>query len=295
MENSPTWSVYGKRGIYLSLQFRQPSRRAFRVSRVNPEQDQSHIYPDESCHCYPELDRIRNGSQTPAFGSSGEGIPPKLKPIVAAYQHTLKQSGPATSALASASQDYDKLMDSSNVALALPVFAARLNGLLNVLRSSCSTVSGYVKARKELVAELESLLAASKTELEEDEKKLDQLAQRANEIMDKKNEVEMEILRGLGPTEDAATGLPTDENATAEPPANIQGPDLEAPEMEALTPPAAEDDYDPSPKLTVLGVDSEPAKKRRRMDSADDDFPDLGQDDGIDADVAEMLQNPPAH
>lgn len=39
------------------------------------------------------------------------------------------------------------------------------------------------------------------------------------------------------------------------------------------------------------GADAPPSNKRRRLDSAgNDDFPDLGGDDGIDADVAEMLK-----
>jgi regulator of Ty1 transposition protein 103 len=251
-----------------------------------------------------------------------EEVPSKLKPLVAAFQDTSKQTTAATAAVAAAFQDYDKLMDPSNPQQAPPVFAARLNGALNTLTASHATVSGYVKARQGLVAELEALLAASKAELDKDEEKLAQLAQRKDEIFSKKHEVEMEIMRGLD--EPAGAGASSTTPTTAAPGADAAAVSASmdaAPEVEALTPPSMhgndedeEDEYEPAPEMETLDIvdqemvaqetvdqeTAEPSRKRRRIeadpvpvandDATDEAFPDLGQDDGIDADVADMLR-----
>ena len=189
-------------------------------------------------------------------------------------------------------------MNPDNPQLAPPVFAARLNGLLNTLNVSHTTISGYVKARRELVKELEILLAKNKDELDADEAMFAQVTQHRDEIETRKHEVEMEIMRGLGPSDDVTDASPQttaldhnieDEAGTAHSP--LLG-HMDPPEIEALTPTSSRDN---SPAPEVEGAhgmsDFEPARKRRRVDSMDgDDFPDLGQDDGIDVDVAAMLE-----
>lgn len=250
-----------------------------------------------------ELDKIRSGPQV-AFGpsSSGGGVPPELSSLATAHNNTNKLILPSKSAIGSATQEYEKLTDPSNPVPSAPVHAARLNGLLKKLATAEGAVAECVKARKELVTALETLLTTHRTALAEDEEHLSELLTRKVEIEDKKQEVELSIMRGLGPPDgESSTAESTDSGAAIEP---------DRPEIEALTPPAMDDEPLSPASYVPLTVESGPAatssvesqsnvashyppvgtnwsNKRRRVD---DDFPDLEGDDGIDADVAEMLR-----
>lgn len=218
-------------------------------------------------------------------------------------------------------------MDSSQPLPAAPVYAARLNGLLKHLANAESAVAESVKARKELVAALEKILDTNRQALEADEAQQRDLATRQSTIEDKKNEVELAIMRNLSNNEEA--------QSPGDGPSASPAPELDRPEVEALTPPAAQDDNDfygnnppahpengqhqspplpysnspqeqqqptfksPAPGIEMLSnlasqyqavpVAVNGSNKRRRLDSGED-FPDLGRDDGIDEDVAEILR-----
>lgn len=189
-----------------------------------------------------------------------------------------------------------------------PVYAARLNGLLKTLASAEGAVEQCVKARKSLVDELQKILDTNKTSLAADEEQLNTFKKRKVEVDDKKREVEFAIMQGLS-SEDIAPSNGTADQAMPEP---------DRPEMEALTP-EPEDAPIPQQNMPEFSPDvpqeatfqppaapgiemlSELAAqyksvpsgangaKKRRLDSGDD-FPDLGEDDGIDADVSEMLR-----
>jgi regulator of Ty1 transposition protein 103 len=234
---------------------------------------------------------------------------------VTSHQNVSKLVLPTKTATSSATQDYEKITDPSMPVPSQPVYAARLNGLLKTLASAEGAVAQSVKARKELVAALEKILITNRAALDYEETQLADLSARKKEIEEKKVEVELAIMRNLGPLE--KQGSPVD-GASGSP-----APEPDRPEVEALTPPAMMEDelsqtpphdtatrspaviqapsFQPSVPTGIemlsnlasqyqsLPISTNGSNKRRRLDK-NDDFPDLGGDDGIDEDVAEMLR-----
>lgn len=283
-----------------------------------------------------ELDKARGTAQAGAFGGSIFGsslapssLPSELRELMIPQQAVSKQLLPVKSSLSTANTEYDKLTDPKNPLPAPPVYAAKLSGLLKHLANAENAVAQSVKARKELVAALEKILHSNRTALGADEAQHKQLSARKAEIEIKRQEVELEIIRGMGGPE-GTSDSPHDAGGPLASPIGNDFNEPDRPEMEALTPPPATDDdhdfYDNSPgqqnmqngEQTHAPEDQQQAayptaasgiemlsnlasqyqsvpvavngsNKRRRVDSGDD-FPDLGGDDGIDADVAEMLR-----
>ena len=227
---------------------------------------------------------------------------------------------PAKTALSSANSEFDKLTNPANAPPAPPVYAARLNGLLKTLATAEGAVAECVKARKQLIGALEEILTTNRAALEKDEKNMEELASRRTTVDSKKQDVELAIMRDLaGSSNDQGRG----DDLAGSPP---QEP--ERPEVEALTPPTAQDDndfYDNSPPANGSLHSPPPAyqspnaghqstfpsapgiemlsnlasqyqsvpvngSNKKRKIEATEDFPDLGGDDGIDADVKEMLR-----
>lgn len=217
-------------------------------------------------------------------------------------------------------------MDPAAAVPSAPVYAARLNGLLKTLANADGAVTECVRARRELVTALEKVLATNRAVLANDEAQLAQLATRRREVENKKADVELSIMRGLGPVDAAGVRESPAEGGNSASPPPVE-PDR--PEIEALTPPDTTSQTPPqsppregavslppsgfrsptgAPGIEMLSnlasqyqslpVSSSGANgpnKRRRIDSGDD-FPDLGgDDDGIDADVAEMLRKDSTH
>lgn len=207
-----------------------------------------------------------------------------------------------------AEQEYAKNTDPNQPTPSAPVYAARLNGLLKTLATAEGAVAECVKARKELVGALEKLLDTNKTSLEAEEKQLAQLTERKTEIDQKKQDVEMAIMRGLA-DQDSAKRDPKSASPVPEP---------DRPEVEALTPPPADEDndfYEPQPSGTgfepapafqqaqptglealshlasqysAVPVSTNGTNKKRKIDEGDE-VPDLG-DDGIDPNIDEMIR-----
>lgn len=246
----------------------------------------------------------------PGFGGSPFGgattaaasIPSEFAPLVTAHQQVTKLSPPLKATIASASQEYEKQTDPSTPVPSAPVYAARLNGLLKTLANAENAVAECVKAREGLVSGLETLLNANRAALEQEKSDHAQLKSRKTEIEEKKQQVEVGIMRALGPAEsNGNSGDGESSSAPAEP---------DRPEMEALTPPAFEPFDAPTPEALTpegepavapapaaeeeatsyqsLPISTNGSNKRRRVDT--EEFPDLGGDDGIDADVAQMLK-----
>jgi len=208
------------------------------------------------------------------------------------------------------------------VAPAPAVQAARLTGLLKNLASAEGAVTECIKARQELVAALEKILINNREELQSEQSQQQELSARRAIAESKKKEVELAIIGSL-PSADK-------EQSPGARPSGSPVPEPDRPQVEALTPPHVqdhvEDFYDEPPQAQngqphmVLGFGSPgPANpppvfpsapgiemlsnlasqyqavpingssKRRKL-NAPNDFPDLGGDDGIDADVAEMLR-----
>ena len=200
-----------------------------------------------------------------------------------------------------------------------PVYAARLSGLLKTLAQAEGAVEQCVKARRTLVSELQKLLDTNRAALLADEGQMDVFEQRRAEVEDKKTEVERAIMAGL-PNDEPYMSIPHNGGGLADDSAPA-APELDRPEVEALTPPSVEPDspgqqqqdqqqqpqqQQPAmaalPNMEILsslaarygsGSGSMPTSaangsKKRRLDDGED-FPDIGAD-GIDADVAETLR-----
>lgn len=226
-----------------------------------------------------------------------------------------------------AKQDYERLTDPSAAVPSAPVHAARLNGLLKTLANAEGAVAESIKARQVLIEALEKILDTNRTALESEESQLAQLSEHRLEIDAKKKDVEDSIMRGFASNSNPGTpagvdGSPSQSTHLSVTPA----PEPDRPEIEALTPPSYADDHEvPAAELEIthnalsglgsfddqipeehatvpesapvtyhappasITAGSGSAKKRKLNET--DDFPDLGGDDLIDADVTEMLRN----
>lgn len=226
--------------------------------------------------------------------------------------------------LNAANADYEKLSDPATTTAALPVQAARLSGLLRALANAEGAVTQCIRARKDLIKELEGILATNREALDADEKQMMELSGRRTEVEQKRQAVEMAIIGGRSSTEEQS---PQGHGSVS------PVPEPDRPQVEALTPPHVQDHTDgvygtssadhgtqnghqqpvpfhgppasanaqpgfPSaaPDLEMLSTLASQyqavplgGNKKRKIETSDE-FPDLGGDDGIDADVKEMLR-----
>lgn len=275
-----------------------------------------------------ELDKSRSSGKRPGgsiFSSNTNSVPNEFAPIVAPQQNLSRLILSTRTSVNAATQDYTKLMDPSTTAPSAPVHAARLNGLLKTLANAEGAVAESIKARKLLLEGLEKLLDSNRTALAAEESQLAEISSRKSEIDNKKREVEDSIMRGFAPNSNPGTpvveGSPA--NGAAHSPLT-PAPEVDRPEVEALTPPGYPQPptTEPVPEFeldngssanaqpyghnqqqigmdfttasfarpsSVLSFGSGSAKKRKLNG---DEFPDLGGDamDGLDDDVAEMLR-----
>lgn len=259
-----------------------------------------------------QLDRSRGvsvavssrGYQSP----TASVVPPELMPIFNAMASAAKTVVPARSSLVESQENYNRVLGPSASIPPPPVHAARLNGLLKVLETAEDALRESVNARKQLVKCLETVLTSERQEVESDLKHLSEVTGRRAEVDAKMNEVEMEIIKGL--SHDKKQEFPEEELRNG----HLQPPEPHRPEMEALTPPPGDDNSSgpfelpeskpmgpPQPSgielLSSLAsqyqsvpVHTNGSNKRRKIDDEDDELPDLGADDEIDADVVEMLR-----
>lgn len=269
---------------------------------------------------WTELDKAR-GTGKPGFGgspfaSSSTSIPSEFAPLVSAHQKVGKLSIPLKATVSNANQDYEKQTDPSTAPPSAPVYAARLNGLLKTLANAESAVAECVEAREGLISGLEKILDTHRLALATDKDTVSELLRRKGEIEEKKQQVEVAIMRALGPAENNGD---SGEGGSASPAPEPDRPQMEAltPEMEAFTPPEMENEpmealdiaaqeqssdndgsmaagvetgADTAPSYQSLPFSTNGSNKRRRVENSGD-FPDLGGDDGIDPDVAAMLED----
>jgi regulator of Ty1 transposition protein 103 len=273
--------------------------------------------------CCIDLDKARDTAAKAGLGgsifASASSLPVELAPLATPQQNVSKLLLSTKTAVKSANTDYDKLMGSGNTVPSAPVYAARLSGLLKTLAQAEGAVEQCVKARRELVSELQKLLDTNRNALIADEDELENVMQKKIKVEEKKTDVENALMAGLPNDEPYTTGNGQSEQPTAE---------LDRPEIEALTPPSNDDDeFEPepssapewspefppettfpshpapvsqvlpptgsayrSPEVAYKSVTtSANGSKKRRLDNGSD-FPDLGGDFGIDAEVAEILR-----
>ncbi|KAK4148215.1 RNA polymerase II-binding domain-containing protein [Dichotomopilus funicola] len=266
-----------------------------------------------------EIDKSRPTANVAGFGghaftSTGPSIPSELATLVAPQQAISKATQSTKSSLNSANTDYDKLIDSTTTDTPLPVQAARLSGLLKTLANAEGAVTQCIRARKDLLKELEKIVTTTREALDADEKQMMTLSGRRTEVEQKRQAVETAIIGGLSTTEEIS---PQGHNSAS------PVPEPDRPQVEALTPPHVQDHGDDfygssstgpvaqngqgvpihnapttasAPDLEMLSnlashYQAVPlnGNKKRKIDSSGE-IPDLGADDGIDADVQEMLR-----
>lgn len=276
-----------------------------------------------------DIDRTRPAAKVGAFGApafsspSGPSVPPELNSLVAPQLAVTKSLQPMKGSLNTANTEFEKMADPASSSVALPVQAARLNGLLKSLANAEGAVTECIRARRDLIKELEKILATNRDALSSEEKQMMDLSGRRTEIEQKKQAVELAILSGLPAN--------NQEQSPTEHTSGSPVPEPERPQVEALTPPHVQDHGDDdfygnqsgggehqnggqhqtvpfhggnaqnpfassAPGIEMLSnlasqyqaVPLNGAKKRKI--EASDEFPDLGGDDGIDADVKEMLR-----
>ncbi|KAI1371510.1 DUF618 domain-containing protein [Hypoxylon crocopeplum] len=264
-----------------------------------------------------EINQARGTAKAGLGGSifgSAAAVPAELAPLTTPQQNVTKLLLGMKTTVNAANQDYDKLLGPDSTAPPAPVYAARLSGLLKSLAQAEGAVEQCVKARRELVAALQKVLDTNRNALISEEDQLEMFVRRRMEVEDKKTEVERAIM----------AGLPDDEPyLSSNGPSDHPVPELDRPEVEALTPPSMEPDLpdesdsqdkgeqqsslDMAPQATqqadAQGIEMHPGlgihyksvpttingSKKRKLDDGND-FLDLGEDDGIDSDVAEMLR-----
>src|SRR5690606_13715288 len=95
-------------------------------------------------------------------GAAGPSIPPELTPLVAPQQALGKTVQPMKTSLNTANTDYEKLADATTTSAPLPVQAARLSGVLKTLANAEGAVTQCIRARKDLIKELEKILATNR-------------------------------------------------------------------------------------------------------------------------------------
>lgn len=283
-----------------------------------------------------EIDRSRPTANVGGVFGSGHAfnaspaaaVPPELVPLVKPQLAVAKAQQPMKTSLNTANTDYGKLADPATTGAPLPVQAARLNGLLKTLANAEGAVTQCIQARRDLIRELEKILATNRDALDADERQMMELSGRRTEVEQKRQTVERAIVGGLTTEELSSGGVAS----------GTPLPEPDRPQVEALTPPHVQDHVDdfyggsstdhqaengqPQPPLPLHDASAQPAaadaqpgfpssapgiemlsnlashyqavplngsSKKRKIEAADE-FPDLGGDDGIDADVKEMLR-----
>lgn len=260
-----------------------------------------------------DLDKVRGAVKSGAGSATIGGplsVPPELATLIAPASTVSKLGLSIKAKTSAAEQEYAKNTDPNQPTPSAPVYAARLNGLLKTLATAEGAVAECVKARKELVGALEKLLDTNKTNLESEEIQLSQLAERKSGIDQKKQDVEMAIMRGLA----------DQDSARRDPKSASPGPEPDRPEVEALTPPAVSDEpdfYEPEPafeaataqpayppaegqgqptglealsqlasQYSAVPVSTNGTNKKRKIDSGDE-VPDLSDD--LDPKIDDMI------
>ena len=177
-----------------------------------------------------EVDRAKGGAGGAAGGKKktlmgqslfssggnggGGGMPKELETLGPLQIAVTKETITARPLLDAAQAEYVKLNDENAVLPRPPVHAARLSSLIKSLAAAESSVSASIKARKELVADLERILEINRAVLVKDEEKYLTLESRKASTEAKKREVEDAIIRGLTSAEAASSAAGNNTSTT---------------------------------------------------------------------------------
>lgn len=221
--------------------------------------------------CCPDIDKSRSARSTGGrlggslFGSSS--VPPELQILATQHAALSKVETAARPIVTKANTDYAEQTNPAALVPSAPVQAGRLSSLMKSLASAESAVNDSIKARQELIGELEKLLQGHKSKLTEEETTKQDLSTRRASIEAKRKEVEDIIFRRVS-AEDAngGRGLDSPQDAGRDA-AGTNGAGSHSPDMEGFTPPPPEvesftptvsPNLAPQPQTAAAGQEMDP-------------------------------------
>ena len=199
------------------------------------------------------------------FAGSG-GVPAELESAAGLVEKLGELGEGAKTKVGKANEEFAKMTDPSLPVPTPPVHAARLSALGKTLASAQGAVEASLKARTNLISQLEELVSKHRTQLESEEALFADLTSKREGTEAKKNEVEDGIMRGLSTPSSPDIPTPTNiSNSSFLPNPNGSGNDsaderreLDRPEAEDFTPP-------PEDRDIIEAVDDIPTDPRMRQ------------------------------
>lgn len=111
-------------------------------------------------------------------GGSAGGVPSELEPLSKSQTALTKAETSARGVVATANSEHAKLTDPNTPLPSPPVHAAKLAAMMKALASAHSAMENSIKARTELIANLEQLLQTHRTSLTTDQATASDLSNR---------------------------------------------------------------------------------------------------------------------
>ena len=187
--------------------------------------------------------KAKSGKLGGGLFSSGSGVPTELEDSAALVTSLRDLQEGMNTRVSKASEEFAKMTDPNTPVPTPPVHAARLSALGKTLATAQGAVEASLKARTELVAQLENLVKSHRKHLEDDESIFADLKAKREGVEAKKNEVEDAIMRGLSAP--SSPDIPTPSNSALATPTNgsvEERKELDRPEAEDFTPPPPDRD-----------------------------------------------------
>ena len=190
--------------------------------------------------------KAKSGKLGGGLFSSGSGVPTELEDSAALVTSLRDMQEGMNTRVSKASEEFAKMTDPSTPVPTPPVHAARLSALGKTLATAQGAVEASLKARTELVSQLENLVKSHRKHLEDDESIFADLKAKREGVEVKKNEVEDAIMRGLSAPSSPDIPTPSNNsNSALATPTNGNGDErkeLDRPEAEDFTPPPPDRD-----------------------------------------------------
>lgn len=192
--------------------------------------------------------------------SGSSGVPSELDGAAGLVSSLREMQDGLKTKVGKANEDFAKMVDPNNPVPTPPVHAARLSALGKTLASAQGAVEASMKARSNLITQLESLVQNHRKQFENEETIFANLKTKREGTDAKKNEVEDGIMRGLSTPSSPDILTPTNNNSNSSFAPNTNGNDslddrreLDQPETEDFTPPP--EDRSQIPPEAIIGED----------------------------------------
>ncbi|KAK0252151.1 hypothetical protein B0A54_08134 [Friedmanniomyces endolithicus] len=198
------------------------------------------------------------------FGGSGAGaVPVGLEGVSQSLVAVSKAVVGKEPAVETAEKEAAKMTDPAAVLPTPPVHAARLSAVMRSLATAQGAVEASISARRELLQELEKLVATNRVELEQEEATMARLAITRELIEAKKREVEDGIMRGLSNPPSPGVSTPTSGIPAASATQTHRTENGDAPDAEGFTPPPPEmESFTPD----LAGIEGAPTEDTVTLD-----------------------------